>query len=302
MADASAHSGRWAQLWLGTIVEIRAEAASPARLERALTAAFAAIARVHHALSGHDAASELMRVNRAAAQRTQRISPDLRAVLTCALDVASRSCGAFDPTVGARVTASGFLPASVPASANACWRDVDLSRQGVRYRRPLIVDLSGIAKGYAVDCAVRELRRHGATAGRVSAGGDLRLFGYAPEPVHVRTGGAQAVVIALAEIADAAIATSAYGDQRRRVNGRWVTSLVEPLTGLPVMSTRTVSVVAESCMIADALTKVVALRGLGARTALRQYDAAAAILSPAAGRWRCTLISREGANGLPQAA
>jgi thiamine biosynthesis lipoprotein ApbE len=53
------------------------------------------------------------------------------------------------------------------------------------------------------------------------------------------------------------------------------------------MSTRTVSVIAATCMLADALTKVVALRGRAASRLLCDYDASATILSPAAGRWRC---------------
>ena len=119
------------------------------------------------------------------------------------------------------------------------------------------------------------------------------MFGYAPEPVHVRTGGPQGVVLPLAEVGDAAVATSAYGDQRRHVRGRWVTSLIDPRTSMPIMSTRTVSVIASTCMVADALTKVVALRGRDAMSLLRACDAAAAILSPAAGRWRCTLLSQQ---------
>jgi thiamine biosynthesis lipoprotein ApbE len=57
-------------------------------------------------------------------------------------------------------------------------------------------------------------------------------------------------------------------------------------------STRTVSVVASTCMVADALTKVVALRGGAAARVLAAYGASATLLSPAAGRWRCTQFPR----------
>jgi thiamine biosynthesis lipoprotein len=285
-----------AQLWLGTRVEIRAQAPTPARLAGAMAAAFAAVARVHRALSGHDGQSELTRVNREAANAFQPVSGDLRAVLACALDVAARSGGCFDPTVGTQVTAMGYLPRHQASATRATWRDVELCARGVRYARPLIIDLGGIAKGYAVDCAIEALRAHRASAGRVDAGGDLRMFGEAFEVIHVRTGGTRSVVVPLLEIADGAVATSAFGDQRRRTGGRWTTPLVDPRSSLPVMSTRTVSVVAGTCMLADALTKVVALRGRKALAVLRRYDAAAAVLSPAAGRWRCTLLD----HGAPQ--
>lgn len=294
MADSTTVRTRRAQLWLGTLVDIRAEAPSAAALERALAAAFAAIARVHYALSGHDASSELSRLNRDAPRCAQRVSVDFRAVLECALDVASRSGGTFDPTIATQpASAPDQERVMAPGSPRASWRDVELTPRGLRYRRPVRVDMDGIAKGYAVDCAIDALRDQGARAGRVNAGGDLRMFGYAPETVHVRTGGPQGVVMPLAEVGDAAVATSAYGDQRRYLRGRWVTSLIDPRTSLPIMSTRTVSVIARTCMVADALTKVVALRGRDAMPLLHAYDAAAAILSPAAGRWRCTLLSQQ---------
>lgn len=91
-------------------------------------------------------------------------------------------------------------------------------------------------------------------------------------------------------IADGAVATSAYGHRRRRIRGRMATPLIEPRGRLPSMSTRTVTVVAATCMVADALTKVVALKGKGAGSVLAGYGASAAILSPAKGHWRCARL------------
>jgi thiamine biosynthesis lipoprotein len=284
---------RRAELWLGTLVEISAIAPSQRTLDAGVAAAFAAIARVHHALSGHDPASELSRVNRHAATVRQPISDDLRTVLACALDLAARSNGSFDPTVGGHVTTLGFLPHHADVNRDVSWRDVELTPRGAFFRRPLVLDFGGIAKGYAVDCAVDALRAHGITSGRVNAGGDLRVFGSGSEPIHVRTGGPQGIVVPLAEIGDGAVATSAYGGSRRRTaERRWATPLIDPRTGLPVMSRRTVSVIAGTCMLADALTKVVALRGRAAAKLLHDYGASATVLSPVAGRWRCMQLPR----------
>ena len=285
-----AYLTRRAQLWLGTLVEIAVDLPPTSALETGIAAAFAAVARVHAALSLHDPQSELSQVNRDAVAAVQPISPDLRAVLRCALELAARSEGAFDPTVGGRVAALGFLPPQSPAARDAAWRDVRVSREGVRFARPLVLDFGGIAKGYAVDCAVDALRQHGVTAGRVNAGGDLRVFGSHRERVHVRTGGPQGIVVPLVSVTERAVATSAYGGQRRRIGRRWATPLIEPRSQLPMMSTRTVSVVAPTCMVADALTKVVALRGRAAAGVLTAYGASAVLLSPAAGRWRCTQV------------
>ena len=283
---------RRAQLLLGTLVEIAVELPSSEALEAGIAAAFAIVARIHRRLSLHHPQSELSQVNRNAATAVQPISADLRAVLRCALELAAQSGGAFDPTVGGRVAALGFLPPQSLAARDASWRDVQLTPRGVRLARPLVLDFGGIAKGYAVDCAVDALRQHGITAGRVNAGGDLRVFGNRSELVHVRTGGPQGIILPLVRVADGAVATSAYGGQRRRIGGRWATPLIEPRGQLPMMSTRTVSVVAPTCMVADALTKVVALRGCAAARVLMSYGASATLLSPAAGRWRCTQLPR----------
>jgi thiamine biosynthesis lipoprotein len=286
------YASRRAELWLGTLVEVAVDSPSSELRETGLAAAFAVIARIHRALSLHDPRSELSCVNRDAPTAVQPLSKDLRAVLSCALEIAARSGGAFDPTVGGRIAALGFLPPQAHSELDVSWRDVELTSRGVRFARPLVLDFGGIAKGYAVDCAIDALRLHRITAGRVNAGGDLRILGHRSDLVHVRMGGPQGIVVPLMNLADGAVATSAYGGQRRRIGGRWATPLIDPRGGLPMMSTRTISVVASTCMVADALTKVVALRGSAAAGMLAALGASATLLSPAAGRWRCTELPR----------
>jgi thiamine biosynthesis lipoprotein len=98
--------------------------------------------------------------------------------------------------------------------------------------------LDGIAKGFAVDRAVECLRGAGITGGTVNAGGDLRVFGEAWQPLHVRSG---ATLIYIGEIRDAAVATSASA------------GLVHPRGGKAKASG--VTIMAADCMTADALTK-----------------------------------------------
>ena len=283
---------RRAEVWLGTLVDIT----TSARTERAaldnLRTAFATIAVVHRSLSGHSRSSELTRVNRNAARATQSISSDFRDVLECALELAAQSNGAFDPTIGGDLVALGLLPTLAEHERGATWRDVDLDGNAVRFRRPLILDFDGIAKGYAVDRAIAALRSGGATQSMVNAGGDLRVHGPESETVSLRTGGAQGVLLPLVSIADGAVATSAYLGRRRRVRGRLATPLIDPRNRLPSMSTRTISVAAPTCMIADALTKVVALDGDRSARLLNRYGASATIVSPASGRWRSTRLPR----------
>ena len=283
---------RRGQVWLGTLVDITTQARTERIAFDALRTAFEQIADVHRALSGHEPASELTRVNRSAVRATQSISPEFRDVLECALELAARSNGAFDPTIGGELATLGLLPDLAEHERGATWRDVELDGNTLRFRRPLILDLDGIAKGYAIDRAIAALQAAGATQSMVNAGGDLRVRGPNAETVALRTGGAQSVVLPLVSIADGAVATSAYGGRRRRVRGRFATPLIDPRNRLPSMTTRTVSVAASTCMIADALTKVVALDGDRSARLLDHYAASATIVSPAHGRWRCTRLPR----------
>ena len=52
----------------------------------------------------------------------------------------------------------------------------------------MLLDLGGIAKGFAVDQAIHALRRGGCSEAIVNAGGDLRRFGRTPHPIYLRRG------------------------------------------------------------------------------------------------------------------
>ena len=100
------------------------------------------------------------------------------------------SDGIFDASIAAQPVEWGILnapEAAAPADPNATFRDIELlpGRQ-VRFKRPLWLDLSGIAKGYAVDRAIAALARSGITRACVNAGGDLRILGKQAERVALR--------------------------------------------------------------------------------------------------------------------
>lgn len=261
--------------------------APEAELHHAVDAAFAAIERIGRLMSYHDPSSELSRMNREALVRPQRMHRDVRAVVRAALGFAALSGGAFDPCVAPCLEAWGLLPrpAPFPADPGASWRDVELlDEDQVRYRRPLRLDLGGIAKGYAVDEAVRVLQRPGVRSVVVNAGGDLRVAGEAAERIAVRHPGSPGLVAHTLELREAALATSSACYSRCRVAGVEVSALLDPKSRGAYLGTDSVSVRAADCMTADALTKIVlfadrataerALRVCGARALVLQADRA----------------------------
>jgi thiamine biosynthesis lipoprotein len=151
----------------------------------------------------------------------------------------------------------------------------------VRFARPLWLDLGGIAKGYAVDAALAELREAGCTEGLVNAGGDLAVFGPRAEPVALRCGGkAAAQAIPVLELADGAAASSATTGEAGTAAGAHFAGA----GGARAPGGRFVTVAAPTCLAADALTKVVLARGAASSGLLARHGARA-FLREADGTW-----------------
>src|SRR5438128_1192967 len=190
------NSMRRARPLLGTLVDIRIDAEGASEI--AIAAAFAEIAHCHARMSAHSAHSDLARIALATPGHAIRVDPRTWDVLFLAQRIAQASNGLFDVTVAPHLAAAGYLPAMPRKACSAHWWDLEcLHEQRIRVRRPLALDLGGIAKGYAVDRAVDVLRAQGIVSGCVNAGGDLRVFGRDAEPVHVRHPGGPGTLIPL---------------------------------------------------------------------------------------------------------
>lgn len=263
---------------LGTTVAIRVERMDEDGAHRAIEAAFAAVAEVHRLMSFHEPDSDLSRLHRARCGTRVPLAAPTADVLREALQLSAWSDGAFDVSIAGRLVAAGLLPppADTRPPDRGSWRDIELDDEdGVRLARPLWIDLGGIAKGYAVDRAVAALREYGVAQGSVNAGGDLRLLGEGPHFVAIDTGanaGGMDIEPSeqpVLELGEAAVATSHSRHARAAIphlDGR---------TFAPAGPGECVTVVAERCIHADALTKVVLALGDASEALLRRYDATA---------------------------
>ncbi len=232
---------------------------------------FAAVDTVDQQMSTWKANSALNRLNAAAEQQWLPIPEELATVLATALRVGRQSNGAFDIAVGDLVNAWGFGPGEQqPGAAHISASDrqarvpatqaleIDPLRNLARKRSATTLDLSGIAKGFAVDEMARCLDGWGITNYLVGIDGEMRAHG-------VKPGGESWVVaierprrgvrevMGVMEISDAAIATS--GDYRHwiEVAGRHYSHTMDPARGAPLSnSLAAVMVVAATCMLADA--------------------------------------------------
>ena len=259
---------RRARPGLGTYIEIDMAVRGPAHGDTAIDAAFATIDHIEACMSPHRCESDVARINRAAIGERVAIAAATREVLAMARMLHHESGGFFDCTV-----ASDGVERT---NARATLTDLEFVAPCVVVKRKALrIDLGGIAKGYAVDRAVMALVASGTTGGCVNAGGDLRVFGGTTRRVHLRDPRDPTRLVPLINLFDAALATSANYFSADAL----VTPARRAVRRVAFDAGASVSVLASSCMLADALTKIVSLSGDVHHPLLAHHDAEAIVVA-----------------------
>ncbi|WP_415176221.1 FAD:protein FMN transferase [Porticoccus sp.] len=216
--------------------------------------------------------SELMLLNRAPVGQVYAVSQDMLHVLNTAKEVHQLTSGAFDPTVGALVNLWGFGPENtgnrVPSETDIAtelgllgFNKLQITPDATSITRSsdIALDMSAVAKGYAVDAVAELLEQEGFNNYLVEVGGELRLKGVkankdpwriAIEAPSLERGLVQKVLVP----GDAAVATS--GDYRNyfEKDGKRYSHTIDPRTGYPLdHQLASVTIIAETAVFADAL-------------------------------------------------
>jgi thiamine biosynthesis lipoprotein len=252
---AARTSSRRLRISLGTWVAIEATADSASAEQEAIDAAYAAISEVDRRMHPRRAGSDLARINCAQLQTPLEIQPSTWKLLKLAKRLHVLTDGVFDPCLPGQPGGLG---------------DVEIGPEPVvTCHAPVALDFGGIAKGYAIDCAVDVLTALGCSAGLVNAGGDLRVFGTRREAILLRRAddsyqrlelGAEALAVSDLDATERPSEHQGYYNR----------------TGDSAAVRRYAAVVAKDAATADALTKCVllcpgdltasVLRDLGARS------------------------------------
>jgi thiamine biosynthesis lipoprotein len=255
-------------------------------------------------MSHWEPTSDLSRFNAAPADTWITFPDEAYAVITQALQLAERSDGAFDPTIGAVVNAWGFgatgqrrTPPSdeeiEDARRQAGWRQLALDAATHRLRQPggLRLDLSSSAEGFAVDELARRLERAGVHDYLIDVGGELRAGGRKPD------GRDWQVAIDAADgqgpeygepfaLRDCALSTSGDSQHYFVDAGLRYSHLIDARTGRPVThGLIAVSVLAPSTLEADQLSTLLGVLGPEAgRAYAKQHGIAARFVERRPGR------------------
>ncbi len=216
------------------------------------------IRQVDSTMSPFDRTSEIGRFNDSDSADWIGVSPGTATVVSEALDIARKTNGAFDPTVGGLVGRYGFGPIRKCAGENF----LGIAAKGAGLRKSsgdLTLDLCGIAKGYAVDLVSAELLGHGFPDHFIEAGGEVRGKGVHPSGRAWRAGierpapGNLSLHCAV-EVGNLALATSGDLVNSYVAGGRRYGHIINPSRGLPAdTGLASVSVMAGSAMEADAM-------------------------------------------------
>ena len=213
--------------------------------------------------------SDLMRLNQAPVGTWVRVPAELMEVLAKGLEIGRLSDGAFDIGMGDVVTAWGFGPHKADTQAiranlgkaRAPVHEIfKLDPDGLKACKlaRLTLDLSGIAKGYAVDRMMAVLRSFGITDALVGLDGEMRACGARPDDqawtIAIERPDYEArAPLSIIELTDAAVATS--GDYRHWIEAgeKRLSHTMDPARGGPAKDTpASVTILAKTCMKTDA--------------------------------------------------
>lgn len=258
---------------MATTFRISCHAKDAATAEQATEACFKRIGELNAIFTDYVPTSELMRLCAPGALYPMRVSAPLYDILQQAQQLAEKTQGAFDPTCGhlsqlwRRAKRQGKLPPSdrlKKAIEATDWRRITLhpKSRSVSLKAGTLLDLGGIAKGYAADECQRILKEHGITQAVVQAGGDTAVSDAPPRkhawPVTLRADAQHETSIALTQ---QAVSTSGDLYQFVEIGGQRFSHIISPRTGFGLTTPIACSVIAPDCTTSDALATAMCVLG-----------------------------------------
>lgn len=284
----------------GTTLWLKAGHTDAGQLEAALSAAVVAIRQVESQMSLFDPGSALSRLN--AQGQLRNPHPHLLKVLKTAHHVSAHSAGAFDASMQplwqlwSQAGEQGALPSQHAIDKTrqlVNWRAIDISPASIRLNQPgMQLSLNGIAQGYASDLVRTILQLHGIRHALIDTG-ETSLLGHAPND-RAWTFGIEDAAHKAQEtppllVADGrAIATSSDAHTVFSADHKHH-HIMDPHTGYSPTYWSSVSVLAPSCTLADALTKVFFTLPPGQVLPLARRWQVDVVLQDKAGHWISTL-------------
>jgi FAD:protein FMN transferase len=264
---------------MGTTFRIVLYAADEATAKKAATAAFKRVAELNAIMSDYQPTSELMKLCDKAGGPPVEVSADLFEVLRRSEEFAKLTDGAFDISISPvvrlwrKARRNQGLPredAIKKALALVDYRKIKLDAKSRTVQLTMIgmlLDLGGIAKGYAADAALAILRQHGITRALVAAGGDIAVGDAPPDARAWKVGIAplknpDAEPTHYLALTNAGVSTAGDSEQFLEIDGRRYSHIIDPKTGYGLLGRRSVTVIAPTATTSDGLDTGLCVLGI----------------------------------------
>jgi thiamine biosynthesis lipoprotein len=271
------------RLVMGTFARAVAVAKDADTAEKCIEAALAEIYKVDDLMSDYKSDSEISKLNRDGFKEAVPLSQPTYEVLQRSIQFSKLTDGAFDITVGPLVDLfrtekeKQVLPSRdeiAEATLKVGYEKLRLDDQNraVQFSVEVMrLDLGGIAKGYAIDNAIKAMQSHGAVGGMVDIGGDIRCFG-APlknkphwtiglQNPNVEQETADQELMLKLKLANGAVATSGDYQQFVIIEGKRRGHIIDRTTGTSAEGLSSVTIIADNATDADALATAVSVMG-----------------------------------------
>jgi FAD:protein FMN transferase len=268
----------FSQAHMGTLFRIVLYAPDAATASSASDAAFERVATLDDTMSDYRPGSEMRRLCRAAGGPPVRVSEDLYRVLAASQELARRTDGAFDITIGPvvqlwrRARRRHELPDArrlARARKLVGFENLRLDPEEMTaqlLKRGMLLDLGGIAKGYAADRALEVLKEHGIRNALVAASGDIAVSAPPPDKTGWRIGIAplespEKPPSRYLSLREAAVSTSGDAEQHVDIGGKRYSHIIDPRTGRGLTGRHSVTVVAPNATTSDSLATAISVLG-----------------------------------------
>lgn len=260
---------RRTKMAMGTVVEFVVKGESRSKAEKAVELAFKEILRIDKLCSTYMEDNQVARINDQQTDSVE-IDPELLSLLKRSEKISEMTGGAFTPALGNLIKLWGFESGSPSVPAEKDIRTAlnnsgdtlfELKEPGmIIKKRNVLINLSAVAKGYAVDRAYEVLKAAGVAQFLINAGGEIRVNGsnWTLGVQHPREKGE---IIAKIKLEDISVATSGDYEQYFEQDGVKYHHILDPSTGYPAKGVMSVTVITKDVETADALATGIFVMG-----------------------------------------
>ncbi len=258
---------------MGGVNEVQLFTATKEEAESIFVAIAEEVRRIEGKFSRFRDDSVVQRINKSAGKGAIEVDEETAKLLNFADATYHDSKGYFDITSGVLQSGWNFSDAKLPEpeliarlQSKVGWNKVEWCPPAVRLTEEgMSIDFGGIGKEYAVDRAAEIAQVRGITSGFINFAGDIRVLGPRPDGTSWGVGIVDpretSTPIKTLSVQRGAVATSGDYERYFEVGGKRYCHILDPFTGYPHYDVWSVSVIADSCLVAGALSTSAMLLG-----------------------------------------